>query len=157
MWGKSWSSFGGTQRATNEDRFWKLVDRSGDCWEWIGVLNKDGYGVFNTETESGWKTYYAHRYSFFLKHGRHCEGQVNHHCDNRKCVNPEHFYEGDQIENMRDARVRGRIGAGAAMRCRAQLMREVGFTQREIGEILGVHQVTISKWEKAWQPDPSAN
>ena len=27
-------------------RFWSKVDKSGDCWIWIGYIDKDGYGSF---------------------------------------------------------------------------------------------------------------
>jgi hypothetical protein len=33
---------------------------------------------------------------------------VLHHCDNRRCVNPDHLYIGDVKDNSRDAVVRGR-------------------------------------------------
>ena len=35
--------------------------------------------------------------------------QVNHRCDNKRCVNPNHLYVGTQLDNMHDRRDRGRI------------------------------------------------
>ena len=34
--------------------------------------------------------------------------QINHHCDNKLCVNPKHLYAGTQLDNMRDRLRRGR-------------------------------------------------
>ena len=57
----------------------------------------------------------AHRVSWMLKHGEIPEGMlVCHHCDNPRCVRPDHLFLGtprdniqDMIKKGRDTRVRG--------------------------------------------------
>ena len=34
------------------DRFWRLVDKSGDCWLWMGAKWK-GYGQFGVQQSPG--------------------------------------------------------------------------------------------------------
>jgi hypothetical protein len=138
------------EKQTNEERFWSQVQKMpSGCWEWQGALDKDGYGVVNISQPDGtWKVAKTHRYSLEIKLGGPFDGQANHECDNRKCCNPNHLYAGTQLENMADARQRGRIGTPARSRVRALLMREAGFTQREVAEEFGVSQPTVSKWEK---------
>ena len=34
--------------------------------------------------------------------------QSNHHCDNRGCIQPQHLYEGTQVQNIQDMRDRKR-------------------------------------------------
>lgn len=43
--------------------------------------------------------------------------QINHHCDNPPCVNPEHLYEGTQLQNMRDASARIRFPNQTVTQC----------------------------------------
>lgn len=76
------------------------------CWEWRGYCNSvTGYGV------TTWQGVYwsLHRlmYSLTIREIPHnlC---VLHHCDNRKCVNPQHLYLGTHMDNARDREVRGR-------------------------------------------------
>jgi len=148
---QGWSTSARKQaKQTNEDRFWKQVQaQTNGCWEWQGALDKDGYGAFNHQNEDGtWSIKKCHRYSLEIKLGRQFGGQANHTCDNRKCCNPHHLYEGTQLENMRDARQRSRIGTSTRERVRALLMLEHGFLQREVAEEFGVGQSTISKWSK---------
>lgn len=81
-----------------EKRFFKKVDKTDYCWNWKGKLGPTGYGTF---FHNG-KYYRVHRFSFFFFNGKMPLNNVLHRCDNPKCVNPEHLYDGDQKDNMRD-------------------------------------------------------
>ncbi len=96
-------------KANNIERFMsKLIKEKGpegDCWEWQGYLDSDGYGQFYTPT----KTYNAHRYSYELFVKRVPEGLVvRHKCDYPACVNPNHLEAGTQKDNMQDCSKRRR-------------------------------------------------
>ncbi|WP_181272833.1 HNH endonuclease signature motif containing protein [Brevibacterium oceani] len=70
-------------------RFWAKVDKSSDCWEWTGGVTGSGYGYFSPARS---KMVRAHRYSFELAYGTIPEGtEIDHTCDSRTCVNPEHL------------------------------------------------------------------
>ena len=92
---------------TIEERFREkyIVDKSGDCWEWTASKTKNGYGWFRI----GSKMRLAHRVAWFLTHGYYPEKpmQVNHICNNRGCVNPEHLYEGTPKQNTHDSIIAG--------------------------------------------------
>lgn len=73
---------------TPEDRFWPRVDKSGDCWEWMGSRGVHGHGAFKI----GGKNVLVHRFSYELTHGPIPSGLViDHMCHNPPCVNPDHL------------------------------------------------------------------
>lgn len=83
-------------------RFWRSVDVQPDgCWNWTGCTTRFGHGQF---APSRYYKIRAHRYSWELVNGPIPEGlDCCHHCDNPRCVRPDHLFLGTRTDNMRDA------------------------------------------------------
>lgn len=83
---------------------------SNGCHEFIGKLNKNGYGRTSVAQGGYSKEIMAHRAAW--EHANNMpvpEGLfVLHKCDNRKCVNPEHLYVGTAQDNSTDMVTRNR-------------------------------------------------
>ena len=54
------------------ERFWPKVDRTGECWVWIGAHTRGGYGNFF----DGTRHVRSHRFSWALVHGPIPAGQM---------------------------------------------------------------------------------
>lgn len=68
----------------NVERFLAKIDKTGECWMWLGSKTAAGYGAYNDK--------YAHRISFEMEHGPIEPGLViDHMCHTRACVNPAHL------------------------------------------------------------------
>jgi hypothetical protein len=87
------------------ERFMENVNqKENSCWEWTAGL-RNGYGNFSYKG----KDKYAHRISYMLfKNEAPDNKYVCHHCDNPKCVNPDHLFLGTQKDNMRDSNIKKR-------------------------------------------------
>lgn len=100
--------------ADQNERFWSKVDRKGDCWLWLGALDRKGYGRFsvgNSRHADGSRRnsmVAAHRFSFEQTGGPAGSLFVLHRCDNPRCVRPEHLFLGTNLDNVRDMDAKGR-------------------------------------------------
>lgn len=114
-------------------RFWGYVEKTETCWLWIGYKTGRGYGAI----EFNYKSYPAHRVSWYLAFGEMPTVYVLHKCNNPICVNPEHLFLGTQFDNMRDMVQKGRY-------------RNLKFTDEDVYEVKkllaeGYHYGYISK------------
>ena len=94
-----------------KDKFWKNVNRQDDdmCWNWSGNINSNGYGRVLIKKDH----IFAHRASWMIHFGEIPEGMhVCHHCDNRKCVCPDHLFLGTNLDNIKDKMIKGRQSKG---------------------------------------------
>jgi hypothetical protein len=150
------------------ERFWKHVRKSEGCWEWARAM-KDGYGVFGVY---GTTVVRAHRYSYELFKGPIPDGLfVCHHCDNRKCVRPDHLFLGTAKDNADDMwrKGRGPVRSGelasaaklTLVQVRAmRTMRHAGATLQQIADAFGVSNshtcrvVNGQKWKEASDASP---
>src|ERR1039458_3434543 len=76
-----------------EQRFWRRVEQTEDeCWEWLGGLDKDGYGQMTIRCHGKQVCFRAHRLSLLI-HQRPLEmgSQIDHLCRNKRCVRPDHL------------------------------------------------------------------
>jgi len=102
-----------------EDRFWAKVNKAPDgCWDWMAAKNGRGYGTFRVGslTDDSRRHVYVHRFSYELHYGPIPVGfQVNHRCDNRCCVNPDHLMLGTAKDNTADCIAKGRFPHGEVL------------------------------------------
>src|SRR5712692_6314112 len=86
-------------------RFWRFVDRTGECWLWTGGTRK-GYGRFWADQ----KSVPAHRYIYERTYGPLKATQiVCHRCDHPLCVRLGHLFAGTMADNIHDAIHKGRF------------------------------------------------
>lgn len=144
--------------ATDEERFWPKVDRSGDCWLWTAAMAGDGnaYGVFRM----GGRNVLAHRVSYAWAHGDIPDGyEVDHMCFNKACVNPAHLRLLNHIENGQNrtsansnskSGVRGVYMVNGRWLARAMINRVV----YRIGlfDDLDDAEMAITKWRREHMP-----
>jgi hypothetical protein len=93
-----------TLRYKTVQLFKSKVAVNGACWEWQGALDGTGYGrVWDGARLTG-----AHRLAYRMFKGPISDACVLHHCDNPRCVHPDHLFLGSHGENARDKAAKGR-------------------------------------------------
>ena len=126
------------------------VDQRTGCINWTGATN-GRYGI----TCVRGKHAYAHRASLEIKLGRKIKTGLFscHTCDNPKCVNPEHLYEGTQEENMSDAVLRGHVWWRKLTPENVREIRRSSATTAQLARDYGVSQQSIKKVRdfKTWK------
>jgi hypothetical protein len=95
-------------RGSLEDRFWRKVEKTPECWIWQGKREKNQYGRIQAGGK-GSPQIGAHRLSYEIHHGPIPDGHVvMHSCDNPRCVNPDHLSVGLPRDNTADMIAKGR-------------------------------------------------
>ena len=134
------------------NRFRKKVqiDLNTGCWNWCGYIHKTGYG-YTSNKSSGLRR--AHRVSWYLHNGDFDRSlYVLHKCDNRRCVNPDHLYLGEQQNNVNDMIARGKIvnpvgshhGRSKLTERQVIEIRKSGLTGREVSKKYKIGEANAS-------------
>ena len=137
------------------------VDPATECWNWTGGLGAGGRGSISRDGV----TNYAYRVAYELWVGPIPRGLFAcHHCDNPRCVNPEHIFLGTAADNAHDAMNKGRFKLppkrrgsdvhnattpDAVIAEAVRLYVETGVSQAEIARRVGVAQSTVGRWIRA--------
>lgn len=118
----------------------KFAINHGQCWEWQGALFSSNYGHFICHQ----KSYRAHRVSYYLFNGTISKHLfICHKCDNPKCVNPKHLFEGTSRDNTQDMMKKGRYVLSPK-----QTKRPV---RKKLNNSSGYHGVFYRKETKKWR------
>lgn len=129
--------------------FWLKVGRSEECWVWLGVKDREGYG----RVRRGGKLTSAHREAYRISYGGIPAGMhVLHTCDNPACVRPDHLKLGTHVDNMHDCTQKGRRPTGARngrythpeKTARGERHPRAKLTQEQVREIRRLHGEGVS-------------
>lgn len=87
------------------NRFWTKVDKTDNCWNWVGQIHHTGYGVIYLSRaeckDPNRRLRLVHRVAYELLEGPIPEGlTLDHLCRNRRCVNPKHLEPVTVVENV---------------------------------------------------------
>lgn len=133
------------------ERFWRHVDIRGpdDCWPWLASLYSNGYGQFHFSEHVNTL---AHRMTYELTYGAEPIGLCCHKCNNRKCCNPKHLYDGTYSQNTQQAVAETQMNQGQKQGSSVltndsvremKLLLKYGHTRKEMMERYSVKYWTV--------------
>ena len=132
------------------------MDPHTGCWNWVGYA-KGGYGAVQFHGR-GWVT---SRLSWAAHNGPIPKGlRVLHHCDNPRCIRPDHLFLGTHADNMEDMKRKGRSTLGETNPSAKLTERAVRFIRshpemksKHLAEMFGVHGTVINgvRKGKTWK------
>lgn len=135
-------------RGNGVRRFWSKTKRGpGLCIDWIGSVDKDGYGKFATGPHGAQRHHRPHRWIYERCVGPVGEMVLMHSCDRPCCVALQHLSPGTQKQNIGDSIAKGRHitqldppnrKLTPAQVRQVRKLREQGLTYRRIAEVFDV-------------------
>lgn len=147
---------------STSERFWSKVEKTRECWLWVGAKISGGYGSFKINR----KTAMAHRVSWELANDSIPPNlHVLHRCDNPLCVRPSHLFLGTQKDNVADRVSKNRSSRGSkrhntrlteriVKKILKELMTHTGYGSRtKVAEKYGISLSAVSKMgvRKTWK------
>lgn len=136
------------ERPSLQGKFNSLFTRGEGCWEWQGTIDGYGYGV----VDYAGSRYRAHVLALEFDGRTVPQGMVAcHHCDNPRCVRPDHLYVGTQRQNVQDASRRGRLLKGdrhhqsKLTENQVREIRRLDLPYAEIARLYGVSRPTVTR------------
>lgn len=133
-----------------------VLDAKTGCWIWNGNPRKNGY-CRSTFQRKNW---YIHRASYHVFIGDIPKGyDVCHHCDNRRCFNPDHLFIGTRKDNMADAVKKGRQAKGEKLSVNRRGEKSVSskLTNTDVLEIRKMNKLGVKTKEIALKFKVSAD
>ena len=80
-----------------KERIFSKIIKQDKCWKWMGMKSVEGYGQIYFHG----KVVRTHRLLYEIVRGNISHGMVlDHVCENKWCVNPDHLEEVTRVENM---------------------------------------------------------
>ena len=97
-------------------KIWRRIERkfvpepNSGCWLWFGATVESGYGRYWFEGNIR----PIHRLVYERCHQCDLPSDVFvcHRCDTPPCLNPEHLFQGRQVDNLADCIAKGRMPRG---------------------------------------------
>jgi HNH endonuclease len=138
----------GRQTLDMEERFWSKVKRvENSCWNWVGYVEPNGYGRFSTCLKGNIN---AHIMAYYYANPKENMKDlcVLHHCDNRKCCNPNHLFLETYADNGKDMALKFRAVSKLTPQQVIEIRQKLkagNYTQAQIGVEYGVRQSHISR------------
>jgi len=84
---------------------YSVPEPNSGCWIWLGAANKRWHGSLGYQG----KIIGSHRASWLVHRGKIPDGFfVCHRCDVPLCINPDHLFLGQAVDNVRDMLSKGR-------------------------------------------------
>lgn len=114
-----------------------IVDPDTGCWLWTAALNNRGYGTLGYGAPT-YKAGYAHRISYELHHGPiPTDRVVDHMCDVRRCVNPDHLQLLTNRENILRSDYPPLVAHVLGQCTQGHILEDTGYYVRRVGPAAG--------------------